>query len=249
MADERQKAPPLGMKPYAWLFLMLLGIGAGLIYITQPKLDTPQKVAALPEPPPAAPAQQPAMRAPGFDAVTADESGMAVVAGKAEPGSTVILQDGTETLGETKADSNGDWVMTPDKPLPPGTHSLSVLSVDPKTNASRRSTKSFALTVAPRAPKAVAKAPPPAGAPEMSLNAAVKPPEPAAAKPGAPAAASAAAPKPKAVAGVKSGDSLWRLAHRYYGKGLSYGKIAEANKDRIKNPDLIYPNQQLNIPK
>lgn len=47
---------------------------------------------------------------------------------------------------------------------------------------------------------------------------------------------------------VLSGDSLWSIAKKYYGDGSKFTKIAEANKDKIKNPSLIYPGQVLTIP-
>lgn len=48
---------------------------------------------------------------------------------------------------------------------------------------------------------------------------------------------------------VKSGDSLWAIAKRYYGSGALYTKIYEANRDIIgSNPNLIYPGQVLTIP-
>jgi nucleoid-associated protein YgaU len=47
---------------------------------------------------------------------------------------------------------------------------------------------------------------------------------------------------------VQPGNSLWRLAKRTYGSGFSYTVIYEANKDQIKNPDLIYPGQVFAIP-
>ena len=48
---------------------------------------------------------------------------------------------------------------------------------------------------------------------------------------------------------VKSGDSLSRIAQRYYGNANEWRKIYEANKDQIKDPDLIHPGQNLKIPK
>lgn len=42
---------------------------------------------------------------------------------------------------------------------------------------------------------------------------------------------------------VQPGNSLWRLARASYGKGNSYTIIFEANKDQIKDPNLIYPGQ------
>jgi LysM repeat protein len=47
---------------------------------------------------------------------------------------------------------------------------------------------------------------------------------------------------------VQSGDTLWAIAKKYYGNGDQYPRIANANKDKIKNPNLIYPGQQLVIP-
>ena len=47
---------------------------------------------------------------------------------------------------------------------------------------------------------------------------------------------------------VKSGDCLWKIAKQFYGNGAQYTKIYNANRDKIKNPNLIYPNQVLTIP-
>lgn len=55
------------------------------------------------------------------------------------------------------------------------------------------------------------------------------------------------APKVKTYT-VKSGDCLWNIAKKYYGNGVQYTKIYNANKGKIKNPNLIYPGQVLTIP-
>lgn len=47
---------------------------------------------------------------------------------------------------------------------------------------------------------------------------------------------------------VQRGDTLWAIAKKYYGNGAQYPKIFNANRDKIKNPNLIYPGQQLVIP-
>ncbi len=47
---------------------------------------------------------------------------------------------------------------------------------------------------------------------------------------------------------VQAGDCLWAIAKKYYGNGANYTKIFNANKDKIKNPSLIYPGQKLVIP-
>lgn len=48
---------------------------------------------------------------------------------------------------------------------------------------------------------------------------------------------------------VKPGDSLSKIAKQFYGKASRYPEIFEANKEVIKNPDLIYPGQKIRIPK
>ena len=45
---------------------------------------------------------------------------------------------------------------------------------------------------------------------------------------------------------VKAGDSLSKIAAKY--PGMTWQKIFDANKDTIKNPDLIHPGQQIRIP-
>lgn len=47
---------------------------------------------------------------------------------------------------------------------------------------------------------------------------------------------------------VKSGETLGKIAKQYYGDASKYQKIFAANTDKLKDPNLIYPNQELVIP-
>lgn len=47
---------------------------------------------------------------------------------------------------------------------------------------------------------------------------------------------------------VKSGDSLSKIAKKYYGDALRYPDIFDANTPMLKHPDKIYPGQVLRIP-
>ena len=47
---------------------------------------------------------------------------------------------------------------------------------------------------------------------------------------------------------VQNGESLSKIAQQYYGDAMKYGKIFEANNDKLDNPDRIFPDQELVIP-
>jgi nucleoid-associated protein YgaU len=47
---------------------------------------------------------------------------------------------------------------------------------------------------------------------------------------------------------VSRGDSLWRISHLTYGAGTRYAVIYKANREQIRNPNLIYPGQIFVLP-
>lgn len=47
---------------------------------------------------------------------------------------------------------------------------------------------------------------------------------------------------------VQTDDNLWNIAKKFYGDGSKYITIYNSNKDKISNPNLIYPGQVLWIP-
>ena len=47
---------------------------------------------------------------------------------------------------------------------------------------------------------------------------------------------------------VQSGDSLSKISRKFYGDANKWKQIYEANKDVVKNPDLIQPGWRLRIP-
>ena len=48
---------------------------------------------------------------------------------------------------------------------------------------------------------------------------------------------------------IKSGDTLSAIAKQFYGDANRYPKIFEANREVIKDPNLIFPGQKIRIPK
>ena len=47
---------------------------------------------------------------------------------------------------------------------------------------------------------------------------------------------------------VKKGDCLWNIAKQFLGDGTRYKEIYNLNRDKIVNPNLIYPGQVLTLP-
>lgn len=120
-----------------------------------------------------------------------------------------------------------------------------------------------ALPAPSEAPAAVEQAAPaiavgdqPAATPEAEPEAApallaAADPAQATAAPAAPAAAApeaAPAPQPPVTVTVQPGFTLWRIARENFGDGVLYVQVFEANKDKIRDPDLIYPGQVFTLP-
>lgn len=105
--------------------------------------------------------------------------------------------------------------------------SVSSMTRHPDTSEITRATCSVTLTRASDAVPAVGP-----------LTGGAKPP---------PAPAPKKVPSPRQYKVVK-GDTLWGISLRFYGRGASWPRIYDANRSRIRNPNLIYPGQIFVIP-
>ena len=63
---------------------------------------------------------------PTFDVVRITPDGDAVIAGRAQPNSTVVILEDGQFVGQLNADNRGEWVFVPEKPLEPGSRQLSL---------------------------------------------------------------------------------------------------------------------------
>jgi nucleoid-associated protein YgaU len=219
------------------VFIWLAAICAGLFFLARADTDWQQTLDSLTQSSSHEPAKlvslppQTSAVLPSFDAVSADEGGMLIAAGKGPEGAAIVLRNGSQTLAKTRSDENGEWVLMLDNPLAAGEYVLSLQAVDPATQQIVDGRRTFALKIAPRG-KGL----------RTQLEAAI--PQNA----GRPAQSTAGAgPNPKVTA-VKRGDTLWDIARRHYGDATRYPEIVDANKPQIKNPNLIFPNQQFEIP-
>ncbi len=116
-----------------------------------PEAATPgsQQTASAPAPNAAAASETPAPGtvAPSFDVVRVEPSGEAVVAGTAEPNANVQIMDGAKTIAEGTANDRGEWAMTLDTPLDPGSHDLTIRTTSPDKKTETLSEQSVAVSV------------------------------------------------------------------------------------------------------
>jgi hypothetical protein len=89
----------------------------------------PDAVKSASVPPATAPESIPGINViqPSVDIVRIEPGGAAVIAGRAAPGTELILLDNGAPIGTTQADSYGEWVFIPTEPLPSGAHDFGLV--------------------------------------------------------------------------------------------------------------------------
>ncbi|WP_051431984.1 LysM peptidoglycan-binding domain-containing protein [Rhodovibrio salinarum] len=88
---------------------------------------------------------------PSFDIVRVERSGEAVIAGRAAPGSRVtVLRDG-QTVARSEANTRGEFVAIPHRPLPSGQLQLTLRAEGPESNETRESERVVVIDI-PRGP-------------------------------------------------------------------------------------------------
>jgi nucleoid-associated protein YgaU len=114
----------------------VIALAAAGVYLYRHQGAAPQvedKVATgeTPGAEPAKPAESKPTAVPSFDVVRIEPTGEGVIAGRAEPGWTMALEDGGAKIAETKVDEEGAWSIVLDKPLSQGEHSLTLRATAP----------------------------------------------------------------------------------------------------------------------
>jgi nucleoid-associated protein YgaU len=211
--------------------------------------------------PPPAPAADPSV--PSFDLARVEAGGDAVIAGRAAPGATVDLMRNGERLDRAVADASGQFVMVPPR-LPAGSYELT-LSAKSADGTVALSKQGVAVTVkeadlntgsitaraetAPPPAAPVVKSQETAVAPQRRIMAAASPSDEgnSAPKTGATASTTHSATSGSTRV-VARGDSLWRISRITYGAGEQYAIVYRANRDHIRDPNLIHPGQVLVLP-
>ncbi len=194
---------------------------------------------AAAQPETTAPAQAPAAPATtvSLDAVDYDSRGNIMFSGRGTASAVVRLYVDNASVGESRSGADGRWSFVGAAQIAPGNHALRVDEIDAAGAVASRVELPFfreaAAKVAAAEPQAQPEAPAAeTAAPETQVTA-------------------AAAPEPQPKEGrivIQPGNNLWRISSVIYGSGVKYTVIYEANKEFIRDPDLIYPGQIFRTP-
>lgn len=97
---------------------------------------------------------------PSFDVVRVERDGSSVMAGRASPDSEVVVRKDGEELARGRADSRGEFVILPERALPPGDYALELEATTPEgeTRSGRNLVVLSVPEVAPAAPETTADA-------------------------------------------------------------------------------------------
>jgi nucleoid-associated protein YgaU len=184
----------------------------------------------------------------GFVSVDYEDAGeksMIFMNGHAKPDTRVAVYVDNQLAGTATADATGRWSYSGNRQLKGGSHVIRAdLLADEGNSVIARAEVNFERT-------------PPASTALLEDDAKIKGPagdEPVtlASRPDLGVSAAAAAPAADAqepsVIVIRRGDTLWQIAQRHYGDGTKYTQIFKNNREQIRNPNWIYPEQRFKLP-
>jgi nucleoid-associated protein YgaU len=192
------------------------------------------------------PAPKPTDSAVVVESVEIESGGKFRASGRAPPGAAVRLYLNDSFIASVTAREDGRFAITINEGVAPGSYRVRLDEVEPNSGMVRaRAEVSFnvsntMVTASVPAHATASKRPDIAPAEQPQLAAAIVLPDG-----GSPSTVTV----PKiTTATVSRGDSLWRLSRHTYGVGTRYAVIYNANREQIRNPNLIHPGQIFVLP-
>ena len=193
-------------------------------------------------------APKPMVGAVVVEAVESEPGGKFHASGRARPGATVRLYLNDTFVASVTAGADGRVAVTINEGVTPGSYRVRLDEVESNSGAVRARAE-----VPFKVPEMVVT-----GSVPAQITASKRPDIAAAKQPQLAAVAETVLPDggsssivvvPKiATTTVSRGDSLWRLSRLSYGAGTRYAVIYNANREHIRNPNLIYPGQIFVLP-
>ena len=195
-----------------------------------------------------APAEQSEARGEvSITSVAIAPDGAVQVNGQATAGQVVRLYLNDALVRDVTVPDAGVWRVDL-SPVTVGQHFLRADQISAEGRVTARAERAITREAPVESAAAAAPAAEPASVP--ALTPAPTPTEPAPAQATAPPAGAAEAPASPEMVTIKvePGFTLWRIAREVYGDGVLYVQVFDANRDQIRDPDLIYPGQVFTIP-
>jgi LysM domain len=182
------------------------------------------------------------------ESVEIEPGGKFHASGRARPGAAVRLYLNDTFVASVTAGADGRFAVTVNEGVAPGSYHVRLDEVEPNSGAVRaRAEVPFnvpdtMVTASVPAQATASRRPNIAAAQQPRLAAAM-----ATVLPDGGSRSPVVVPK-IATTTVSRGDSLWRLSRQTYGVGTRYAVIYKANREQIRNPNLIHPGQIFVLP-
>jgi nucleoid-associated protein YgaU len=182
------------------------------------------------------------------ETVETEPGGKLHVSGRARPGAAVRLYLNESFVSSVTAGADGSFAVTINEGVVSGNYRVRLDEVESNSGTVRaRAEVPFNVPDA----LVTASVPTQATAPKRPETAAAQQPQLAATASTVPPdgnAPSAVVVPRIATTTVSRGDNLWRISRLTYGAGTRYAIIYKANREQIRNPNLIYPGQIFVVP-
>jgi nucleoid-associated protein YgaU len=181
------------------------------------------------------------------ESVEIEPGGKFHASGRARPGAGVRLYLNDTFVASVTTDAGGHFAVTINKGIAPGNYRVRLDEMEPNSGAvGARAEVPFnvpdTMVTASAPAQATASKRSDIAAQESKLAAAM-----ATVLPDRGSPSRVVVPK-IATTTVSRGDSLWRLSRQTYGVGTRYAVIYKANREQIRNPNLIRPGQVFVLP-
>jgi nucleoid-associated protein YgaU len=203
-------------------------------------LITPNKPTIMLSQPEAA---KPAAGAVVVETVEIEPGGKFHVSGQARPGAALRLYLNDSFITSVTAATDGRFAVTINEGVAPGSYRVRVDEASSSGSVRARAEVPFSVpdTTASVTAQGTASKRADTAAPRLAAAGTTVLPDS-----GSPPS-TVVVPKITTTT-VSRGDSLWRLSQVSYGAGTRYAVIYKANREQIRNPNLIYPGQVFVVP-
>ena len=177
------------------------------------------------------------------ETVEIEPGGKFHVSGQARPGAALRLYLNDSFVTSVTAGADGRFAVTINEGVAPGSYRVRLDEASSSGSVRARAEVPFNVpettaSVSAQAKRAESASP---QQPQLAAAGAIVLPD------GGSASSAVVVPKITTTT-VSRGDSLWRLSQVSYGAGTRYAVIYKANREQIRNPNLIYPGQVFVVP-